>query len=503
MGKYDILIKNGLVYNGTFDPPVKTDIAVKDGYITETGKCEFSGKEQVIDAGGLVVAPGFIDIHTHCDERIFKRGMNSLENFLTQGVTTVVTGNCGMGTFDTGKFFSELDKTGSGTNIVHLAGHNEIRKKVMGTAARKAGKYEIEEMKKLLSAAMEEGAAGMSTGLFYVPGTYSSSEELIELAEVVKKYGGFYASHIRDESDFTVGLEEAIKEAIYIGEKTGVRVQISHIKALGKSVWGMSPKICDMIEKARRQGICIFADQYPYNASSTVLSGAVMPAIANEGDKLTESLINPDLLSRIQKEIAENIERRGGAESLKVVSYSPDHNFDGKSLSEISRILASSVIDTVIYLVKTCDPYIISYNMKDSDIETFMKKDYVMTGSDGYIEVPGEGTPHPRCYGTFPRKIRKYVREEKIISLEHAIRAATSLPADMIGLKDRGYLKKGYAADTVIFDPEKITDNATYSEPHQYSSGIEYLLVNGQIVIENGEYNEKLPGKGLRHLKKQ
>jgi len=253
-----------------------------------------------------------------------------------------------------------------------------------------------------------------------------------------------------------------------------------------------------LIENARGRGVYIFADQYPYGASSTVLSSAIVPGWAIEGGKLMHRLKDPGLIPGIQKGITENIVRRGGTESIVIASCPGDHKFDGKNLQEISTILNIPIIDTVVSLILNGDPYIISYNMKESDIINFMKKDYVMTGSDGYIEFPGEGVPHPRCYGTFPHKIRKYVIEDQIISMEDAIRAATSLPAEMTGLKGRGYIKEGYAADIVIFDPDTIRDNATYSDPHQYSNGIEYLLVNGEIVIEEGIYNGKLAGRSLR-----
>ena len=421
-----------------------------------------------------------------------------MENYLKQGVTTVVTGNCGGGTFEVEKFYRKLDSIGTGTNFVHLVGHNTIRSKVMGMDDRAPTDEELAKMKKLVKKGMDEGAAGISTGLFYTPGAYSATAEVVELVDVIKNYDGFYATHLRDESDYSVGLEEAVKEAILIGEQTGVRVEIAHIKALGKPVWGMSERICSLIEEARDRGVHVYADQYPYNASSTALSGAVVPAWVRAGGKMKDRLKNPGQLPAIKKEIAENIERRGGPESLVIVSYPADEQFEGKNLLEISHAINKTPVETAIQLILEGSPGIVSFNMNDADVTHFMKKDYVMTSSDGHIEVPGNGKPHPRCYGAFTRKIRKFVMEDKILSMEQAIKAATSMPAGMIGISDRGSLKVGHVADIVIFNPETIRDAATFNEPHQYSTGIDYLLVDGIQVIENGVYNGKLVGKPLR-----
>ncbi len=496
--KYDIVIKNATICDGTGNEPYGADIGITDGIIKTIGKNMSKGGAVEIDAARLFVSPGFIDIHTHCDDQILNSGMNNVKNYLTQGVTTLVTGNCGDGAYDVNNYFRILDSIGTGPNIVHLTGHNTIRKKVMGMENREPTTDELKEMARLVRMAMEGGAAGISTGLFYTPGAYSKTDEIVQLAAVVKEYSGFYATHLRDESDYNVGLEEAVKEAIQIGEQTGIRVEISHIKALGKPVWGMSEKICTLIEGAKGRGVHIFADQYPYNASSTSLVSVVVPSWVSVGGKLESRLNDKTLLPKIISEIDENIERRGGPESLVVVSFPKDNRFDGKSLSEISNMTGKSPAETAIYLILEDSPSIISFNMQDSDIANYMKKDYVMTCSDGHVEVPGDNKPHPRNYGTFTRKIRKYVIEDKLISMEHAVRAATSLPAEMIGLKDRGCIKEGNIADIVIFDPENVRDMATYENPHQYSKGIEYLLINGEVVISKGVYNGKLAGKPLR-----
>jgi N-acyl-D-aspartate/D-glutamate deacylase len=496
--KFEIIIKNGTVYDGNGNTPVSIDIGIRDGHIAVLGKDLKSGKAAIIDASGLIVAPGFIDIHTHCDDEILEKGMNSMENYLMQGVTTVVGGNCGSGTYLVKKFFSTLDSIGIGANMIHLVGHNTVREKVMGMENRKPDSAEMEQMKKMVATAMEEGAGGLATGLFYLPGNYSSTDEVVALAKVAVKYNGFYATHLRDESDYSVGLKESVREALNIGEQAGIRVEIAHIKALGKPVWGMSADIAAMIEDAKSKGVNVFADQYPYEASNTGLSAATLPVWVSVDGKMRERLNDKKLLPRIKKEMEENIDRRGGPASLVIVSYQPDRRFDGKSLSEIGKIIGKSPVETALQLILEASPSIISFNMQESDILNFMKKDYVMTASDGSLVRPGQGMPHPRSYGTFPRKIRKYVLEDKILTMEQAIKKCTSMPANMAGLKDRGVMKEGNVADIVIFNPATIKDNATYTDPHQYSSGIEYLVINGEVVIEGGKYNGKLAGKAIR-----
>lgn len=494
---YDVVIKGGTIYDGTDDDPYIADIGIRNGTIDKIGKINTSGMS-AIDARGWIVAPGFIDMHTHCDGGLRSEKGKDAKNYLTQGVTTVVTGNCGSGTYRVGEFYRTLEMQGIGPNVIHLIGHGMLRDTVMGQEAREPTEEEMDRMIQLLVQGMEEGAAGISTGLFYAPGSYAKTGEIIELAKVVKRYDGIYATHLRDESDYSAGLKDAVREAISVGEQAGIPVEISHIKALGKSVWGMAKDVCDMIENARESGIRIFADQYPYMASSTGLSAALIPRWVQAEGKADERLKDTELLPRIKKEIEKNIDRRGGPESLVIVSFPQNRNFDGKNLLEISQNLGKPVVETAIYLVLNGSPSIVSFNMQESDLEYFMKKSYVMTGSDGNVQIPGKGFPHPRSYGTFPKKIREYVLEKKWITMEQAIRAATSLPAEVLGLENRGQLKEGFVADIVVFDPDQISDKATYEAPHQYSEGILYLLIDGELVIENGSYNGKLAGRPLR-----
>ena len=498
---YDVVISDGMVFDGTGAAPFKADIGIKDGFIRTIGHIKTSGNMN-IDAEGLFVTPGFIDIHTHCDRGLQVDELKNAKNYLTQGVTTVVTGNCGGGTYKVEEFFKALESQGTGPNVIHLVGHGTVRRAVMGQDAREPTPDELAEMKRLVARAMEGGAAGFSTGLFYTPGSFAKTEEIIELARTVKDFDGIYASHIRDESNYTLGLKASVKEAIEVGEQAGIRVEISHIKALGKPVWGQSVEVCEIIENARKRGVKVYADQYPYMASSTGLSAAVIPRWVQAGGKKKNRLSDSKLLPRIKREIADNIDRRGGPESLVIVSFPKNRDFDGKNLLEISRMMKKPVVETAIYLVLNGSPSVISFNMTESDLEYFMKRPYVMTGSDGNLQIPGSSFPHPRSYGTFARKIRKYVIEDKIITMEQAVRAATALPAEVLDLDDRGKLEKGFAADIVVFAPDEISDKAKYSDPHQYSVGIRFLVINGEVAIEDGNYNGKLAGKPVRMNKK-
>ncbi|MGD2201555.1 MAG: amidohydrolase family protein, partial [Candidatus Bathyarchaeota archaeon] len=355
---YDIVVSDGMVYDGTGSVPYEADIGIRDGQIKTIGQIRTSGSEN-IDAEGLLVAPGFIDIHTHCDRGLQVDELKSAKNYLTQGVTTVVTGNCGGGTYQVDEFFSKLDLQGTGANVIHLVGHGTVRRGVMGQEARNPTTEELEQMKKLIAQGMEGGAAGFSTGLFYAPGSFAQTEEIVELARTVKEYNGIYATHIRDESNYTIGLKASIKEAIAVGEQAGIPVEISHIKALGRPVWGQSAEVCAIIEEARERGVKVYADQYPYMASSTGLSAAVIPRWVQAGGEMENRLNDPELLPRIKKEIAENIDRRGGPESLVIVSFPKNRDFDGKSLLEISRMMKKPVVETAIYLVLNGSPSVI------------------------------------------------------------------------------------------------------------------------------------------------
>ena len=495
---FDVIVSGGTIYDGSGAPGYRADIGIREGRIERVGRIKNTLAARVIEASGKYVAPGFIDIHTHCDSGIRDKSRNSALNYLSQGVTTLVGGNCGGGTYNVSDYFGELEKLGIGPNVVHLVGHGTLRQTVIGNEDRAPSEEELAEMKSLLERALQEGAAGLSSGLFYAPGSYAQTDELIELCKVAKKFGGIYATHLRDESDYSVGLVAAVEEAIDIGEKTGIPVQISHIKALGKPVWGLSQEVSRLIEEARERGLAVFADQYPYNASSTSLTAAVVPRWVQAGGRMRELLKDPNQLPEIKAEIAENIERRGGPETLVIASSRNYSEWEGKNLNDICLSLGKDAVDTAIEMVLNGGASIVSFNMDEGDIEYFMSKSWVMTGSDGSLPLFGRARPHPRSYGAFPRKIRTYVLEKNILGMEQAVRAATGLPAEALGFTERGLLKKGYVADIVVFDPNSIRDKATYADPHQYSEGIIFVLISGAPVIEWGEFNGTLAGAPLR-----
>lgn len=495
--KYDLVIAGGTIYDGSGSAGRRADLGILDGAIAAIGQIGASQGKQAIQARGLYVAPGFIDMHTHGDRGIIREESKTAQNYVMQGVTTLVTGNCGDGTYNVADYFARLQRQGAGVNIVHLVGHGTVRSAVMKNADRAPTPAEQEQMKSLVDKAMLEGAWGMSSGLFYAPGSFAKVDELVELAKVVRRYGGFYASHIRDESNYTTGLKASIAEAIEVGERAGVPVEISHIKALGKPVWGQAAEICRVIEAAQARSVKVHADQYPYNASNTGMSAATLPRWVEADGKTKERLSDPALLPKIKKEVADNIERRGGPDTLLISSFRARPEWEGKNLLEVSRIMGKTPVDAAIEVVLMGGASVISFNMSDDDIQYFMKKPYVMTGSDGDVLLFGQGLPHPRSYGTFVRKIRQYVLDKKVISMEQAIHAATGLPAETLGFKDRGQIKQGYAADLVVFDPAKIADKATYTQPHQYAEGIRYVLVNGKPEVAQGKFTGTLAGKPL------
>lgn len=495
---YDIVIRGGMILDGSGTTAYTADIAILQDKIVEIGKLGSYRAKRELDVEGKYISPGFIDMHTHCDNlREPKR--KSAVNYLFQGVTTVVSGSCGSGTFKVDNFFNTLEKQGVGVNVVHLVGHGRVRSEVLKNANRAPTEEEIQRMLALITQAMQEGAAGLSSGLFYAPGSYSQTEEIVKILTPVRKHQGIYATHIRDESDYTIGLLSAIEEAITIGEQARIPVQISHIKALGRSVWGYAPKVAQLIEDARIRGVKVFADQYPYTASSTSLMAAVIPRWAQADGELHNRLQDPVQLAKIKPEIAANIHRRGGAETLVLTSFSARPEWEGKSLKDISILLKMSEVDAAVELVLRGGPGVVSFNMSEEDVEYFMQRPYVMTGSDGSSQVPGDALPHPRNYGAFTRKLRTYVLEKGLLTMEQAIRAATSLPAEMLNLDARGLLKQGYVADIVIFDPETIRDKATYIDPHQYSEGIEYVFISGKCIIDAGGFTGILAGKPIRH----
>lgn len=492
----DILIKNGTVYNGYENQESNHSIAVKDDkiiFIGDEGEVNIKAIE-IIDAKGLIVSPGFIDPHTHADREFNNVATSHNLPFLMQGITTVVAGNDGDSFFPAKVYVDKYEKQGLGTNAILLIGHETIRKEVIGLSDRIATDNEIVKMKELLGKEMNDaGNFGMSTGLFYAPGSYAETTEVIELAKTCAENGGIYDSHLRDESSYTVGLVEAVKEAIEIGREAKLPIHISHIKCLGVDVWKQSDSIIALVEDAQKEGIDVTANQYPYNASATGLRAATTPKWAQSGgkDSLLMRFDNPKLRQRILSDTKNNIRRRGGPESLLIVKVE-NTNYLNKTLLQISEELNLSPEETVYTVLRTKGTVrVASFNMIDYDIHNFMKQEWVTTGSDG-------NTGHPRKYGSFPRKYHKYVKQEGILSLPTFINGSTSKTAEILKLANRGKLKKGYFADIIIFNPETFRDKANYEDAFQYSEGLEYSIINGKIAVENGVYTKGLFGKVLR-----
>lgn len=497
----DVLITNGKVLDGTGNPWYYTDIGIKGDRIVTVGDLREVSATDTIDAGGLYVSPGFIDVHSHSGSGLEDPKLSGAEPLLRQGITTVIINPDGGGDTDLEKQKQKLLEHGLGVNVAQLVPHGSIREEVIGMADRAPSPAEMEQMKKLVREGMLNGAFGLSSGPFYSPGSFASTDELIELAAVAAEYGGVYTSHIRDESNYTIGLEAAVDEVIEIARKAELPGIVTHIKALGPPVWGLSSTIVRNIEKARAEGVEVFADQYPYEASATGLISALVPRWAEEGghEALVKRLEDPETRSRIKAAMEENLKRRGGADRIQFRYYSPDSTIEGKTLKDISEARNQSPLETAIDLISEGAPRIVSFNMKEEDVHRFMQQPWTMTGSDGGLTPMGQGVPHPRNYGAFPRKIRKYVVEQNVISLEEAIRSMTSLPAAVFDFGSRGLIREGMTADIVIIDLDAVQDKADFQAPHQLSEGMIHVLVNGEFAIKDGRFADVRSGKVLSH----
>jgi len=530
---FDLIIKNGHVIDGTGTPRFKADVGVKGEKIANIGKLDKEKALKVIDASRFVISPGFIDMHSHSDSVLLMNG--KAESKIRQGITTEVIGNCGSSAAPLNELMKEkmrktvpllkeaklkldwstmreylnrLEKQGTSVNVVPLVGHANLRVCTMGFDNRAPSKNELKTMKKMLAQAMEEGAFGMSTGLIYPPGCYAKTDELIELSKVVARYGGIYTSHIRGEGET---LFTSVKEAIEIAEKAKVPVEISHHKAGGKANWGKVKETLKMMDEARAKGIGVTCDVYPYIAASFGLSAMLPPWVHEGGHKeLLKKLRDPKIRNRLRREMEEGLQgwssplRAAGWEATFIARSRNHPEFEGKSIAEIVQARKVDPFEFVFNLLiqeKTAVS-VVRFAMCEEDVRTVMQHPLSMVGTDGSAVAPygvlGKGKPHPRSYGTFPRVLGKYVREEKILTLENAIHKMTSLPAQKLGLRDRGLIGEGMYADLTIFDPEAVLDKATYIEPHQYPDGIQYVIVNGKIVVNRNEHTGILAGKALR-----
>lgn len=498
----DVLLQGGTIVDGTGEPGFPGDVAIQGDRIVAVGKFEPGKVALMVDCRGLVIAPGFIDLHNHSDRQVVDPQKSGLVNYLTQGCTTIVTGNCGAGPVNVAAYREKLTEAGVGTNVAHLLPQGSLRSSVMGTALREPSAEEMQEMKRLADKAMQEGAWGMSTGLIYVPGTYAKTEELVEIAKVVSQSNGIYASHIRNEN---TNLLAAVDEALRIGKEAELPVHISHFKSSGRDAWGLVRRAVKQIETARERGQVVTADQYPYIASSTSLDATIIPTWARAGGRsaLIKRLDDREQGERIRRAMTETLKKKEGGGSIQIARYAPHQNWVGKRLSEIARQEGKSPTEIGVEIAKNGGAAIVNFSMDEADVRHVMRVPWVATASDGRAYLPGADKPHPRNYGTFPRKLGYYAIKEKVLSQEAAVRSATSLPAKILGLTDRGTLKTGWVADVIVFDPEKIRDAATFEEPHQYSRGIRYVYVNGQPAIFRGSPTGARPGKALVHSSKR
>lgn len=497
----DILIRNGKIIDGTGNSWYYGDIAIRDGKILKTGRSLSFQAKKIIDAKGLVVSPGFIDVHTHLEGDEVKDP--NATNFILDGVTTCITGNCGSSGVDIGKYLDWIDSLKLSINVASLVGHNDVRKAVMGRANRDATPEEMKKMETIVDNAMRGGAVGLSTGLIYIPGTYTKTAEIVSLAKVAAKYNGVYASHMRDEGD---SVTQAIEEALTIGREADIPVQISHFKLSGQHNWGRSRTTVAMIESARKEGIDVTIDQYPYTASSTSISTLIPDEILADGqDSIKARLQKPEIRKYVINAMLARLKKRKLKHfSYAVVAYyAADTTYNGKSIEQINLLKgrkhkAKEEALTVIDIMMNGGASAVFHGMGDEDVKRIMRYPYNMFASDATIRTFGFGFPHPRGYGTNARVLARYVREEKVISLEEAIRRMTSLPAQKFQLVDRGLIKEGMAADIVVFDELNVKDLSTFEKPHAYSTGFQFVLVNGKLTVENGRHLGVRAGVALR-----
>jgi N-acyl-D-amino-acid deacylase len=497
---YDLVIKGGTLIDGSGSAGFVGDIGIKGERIIKIGRINGSPAQTVIDAKGLVVTPGFIDVHTHGDRAVSE--VPTVDNYILQGVTTVIGGNCGGHPYPVSELFSKIGEKGIAPNFGTLIGHNTLRKEVMGMAMDAPTAEQMEQMKALLRQEMQAGGMGLSTGLAYLPGTYSGSAELVELASVLSPWGGLYATHLRDQAE---GITESIEEALLVGEKNGIPVQISHIKLADDRVWGELERITHPVELARSRGVVVYLDQYPYTATSSGFTSS-FPSWAFEGgrERFLERLKDPERFNRIKDHIirkrltsSRGIDR---LETIYLASYGHEPGYQGKNIKEIlleqgREASVDNAARLIIEIQENGGAQGVFFQMDESDVEALMTLDYTMHASDGGIQVPGQGVPHPRSYGTFPRIIALYVRERGVLKLDEAVRKMTSLPAAAFRIEKRGRLEEGCYADITIFDFQRFSDPATFSEPHQYSRGLEYVIVNGEIVAAHERLTGRLPGR--------
>jgi N-acyl-D-aspartate/D-glutamate deacylase len=497
--EYDVVIINARVVDGTGTPWYYADVAISGDRIAAVGDLAAAPAGRVIDATGLYVAPGFIDTHSHAGPALATEQLSHAQPLLAQGITTAFVNPDGGGPLDLAEQRAALLTHGLGVNVAQYIGHGSIRREVLGTEDRGPTAEELDRMKGAVRDGMEEGAFGLSSGLFYVPGSYAPLEEVIEMAKVASEFDGTYHSHVRDESDYNIGLVAAVDEVIQVAREAQLPGVVTHIKALGPRVWGLGDTVVAQIEQARAEGVEVFADQYPYTASSTGLGAALLPRWSQVGgrDSLLARMNDPEVRRRLVRDMADNLDRRGGAGRIQFRRYEPDPSIEGKTLHDVANERGLNPVDATLALLEEGNAGIVSHNMQDSDVEKLMVQPWTITCTDGGLVPLGQGVPHPRSYGAYPRKIRKYVVEDELLTLAEAIRGMTSTPAAVMRVADRGIVRVGAVADLVVFDLARLGDRATYQDPHQLSEGMVHVFVNGKAAIDNEEFSGDLHGQVL------
>ena len=496
--QFDLLIKNGRVLDGTGNPWYRADIGITGDRIRAMGNLTGATAKTVIDAKDRFVTPGFIDVHSHADEGLATEALKQGQPLLAQGLTAVILNPDGGGPTDLAASRATYRRQRIGVNVAQFVPHGSIRREVMEMSDRDPNAAELAKMVELTRKGMAAGGVGLSSGLYYAPGSYSKTAEVVAMAKATAPYGGVYASHIRDESDYNIGVVAAVQEVITIAEQGGVTGVVTHMKALGPASWGLSKTLIANIEAARTRGVQVFADQYPYEASGTGIVGALMPRSAQVGGRdAMMKRIRGELRPEIRAAVKDNLARRGGADTLVVSRYTADPSFEGQRLSDLAAKAGVPPEEYALQMLEKGDAGLVSFNMSEGDIEGIMRQPWTMTCTDGDLVPMGEGKPHPRAYGAFARKLKRYVRERGAVDIASAIRSMTSLPATVFGLKDRGQLRAGAFADILIFDLAKVNDAATYTDPHQLSEGIDDILVNGELVRRDGKFTAALPGRVL------
>lgn len=497
--QFDILIRNGRVLDGTGNPWYRADIGITGDRIRAMGSLGNATAKTVIDAADRFVTPGFIDVHSHAGPGLATEQLKNGHPLLAQGLTTVFINPDGGGPIDLAAQRAVYDRQHIGTNVAQFVPHGSIRREVMAMSDRDPNAAELARMVELSRKGMIDGGVGLSSGLYYAPGSYSKTAEVIAMAKATAPYGGVYSSHIRDEADYSIGVVAAVQEVIDIAEQGGVIGVVSHMKALGPASWGLSKTLIANIEAARKRGVQVLADQYPYEASGTGIVGALMPRSAQVGGRdAMMKRITGELRPEIREQVKTNISRRGGADTLMISRYEPNPSFEGQRLSVLAARAGVAPEEYALQLLEKGDASLVSFNMSEADIEGIMQQPWTMTCTDGDLVPMGEGVPHPRAYGAFARKLKRYVVERHAVDVAAAVRSMTTLPATVYGLKDRGQLRAGAFADILIFDLSKVNDAATYDKPHQFSEGFDDIIVNGELARRNGTFTTALAGRVLR-----